>query len=91
MAVVRAHLFVSGYVQGVFFRQTMCRRARALGVTGWVRNNPDGRVEAVAEGEETEVRDLVAWCHTGPPHATVQAVDVSWEAAGREFSGFSTI
>ncbi len=91
MADVRAHVFVSGYVQGVFFRHSMCRRARAMGVTGWVRNTPDGRVEAVVEGEETDVRDLVAWCHAGPPHATVQDVEVTWEPAAREFSGFATI
>ncbi|MGH2728181.1 MAG: acylphosphatase [Actinomycetota bacterium] len=91
MPVVRAHVLVSGYVHGVFFRHSMCQRARALGITGWVRNTADGRVEAVAEGAETDVKDLVAWCRCGPPHATVQDVEVSWESPSQEFSGFSTI
>ena len=91
MAAVRAHVFVSGYVQGVFYRHSMSQVARGAGVTGWVRNLADGRVEAVLEGDETDVQKVVAWCHSGPPHATVQDVDVAWEPASREFSGFSTI
>lgn len=91
MALIRAHLVVSGYVQGVFFRHSMAQRARTLDVGGWVRNLPDGRVEAVVEGEESEVRVIVDWCHTGPPHATVHGVEVEWETASREFSAFSTI
>jgi acylphosphatase len=89
VGLVRAHVFVSGYVQGVFFRHSMAQRARALGVTGWVRNLADGRVEAVVQGEEKDVRVMIGWCHEGPPHATVQAVDVQWEDPGGEFSGFS--
>ena len=91
MAVVRAHVFVTGYVQGVFFRHSMSQVARAAGIIGWVRNLPDGRVEAVLEGDEPDVERLVTWCDTGPPHATVQQVEVTWEQASREFSGFSTI
>jgi acylphosphatase len=91
VADVRAHVFVSGYVQGVFFRYSTAERARRVGLTGWVRNTADGRVEAVVEGDERDVRGLVDWCHAGPPHATVQAVDVSWEPITGEFSGFSTI
>lgn len=91
MAVTRAHVFVTGYVQGVFFRHSMAQRARGLGVSGWVRNLADGRVEAVIEGEEADVRAVVDWCHAGPPHATVERVEVSWEAATQEFSVFSTI
>ena len=91
MPVVRAHVFVSGYVQGVFYRHSMSKVARGAGVTGWVRNLADGRVEAVLEGDESDVQNVVAWCDTGPPHATVQRVDVTWEQASREFSGFSTI
>ena len=91
MAAVRAHVFVSGYVQGVFFRHSMSQIARAAGVTGWVRNLTDGRVEAVIEGEEEPVKKLVSWCETGPPHATVQQVEVTWEPPSREFSRFSTI
>ncbi len=91
MPDARAHVFVVGYVQGVFFRDSMGRVARKAGVGGWVRNLPDGRVEAVIEGDEMAVRAVVAWCHDGPPHATVEHVEVSWEPATREFSGFSAI
>ena len=91
MPAVRAHVFVSGYVQGVFFRHSMSQIARAAGVMGWVRNLADGRVEAVVEGEEDAVKKLVSWCETGPPHATVQQVEVAWGPPSREFSGFSTI
>ena len=91
MAVTRAHVYVTGYVQGVFFRHSMAKRARDLGVSGWVRNLDDGRVEAVVEGEESDVEVVVEWCRSGPPHATVEQVEVSWEPATREFSGFSAI
>ena len=91
MAVVRAHVHVTGYVQGVFFRHTMAQRANGLGVGGWVKNLPDGRVEAVIEGEEQAVRALVEWSRSGPPHATVEDVAVTWGQATREFSGFSPI
>lgn len=71
---------VRGRVQGVFFRDTCREQARALGVTGWVRNRGDGAsVEAVFEGSEEAVRRMVAWCHHGPPRAVVESVDVSEE------------
>jgi acylphosphatase len=88
VAAVRAHLFVTGYVQGVFFRHTMARQAAALGATGWVHNLPDGRVEAVIEGEEEAVDRLLEWARRGPPHATVEHLEVSWEAVSGDFSGF---
>jgi len=88
MPAVRAHVWVTGYVQGVFFRHSMARRARAGGLVGWVRNLPDGRVEAVIEGEEPSVRALVEWCRAGPPHATVERVEVEWETVLGDFSGF---
>jgi acylphosphatase len=91
VAVTRAHVYVTGYVQGVFFRHSMAKRARDLGLSGWVRNLDDGRVEAVVEGEESDVEEVVDWCRSGPPHATVEHVEVSWEPATREFSGFSAI
>jgi acylphosphatase len=62
MNKVRAHVLVSGKVQGVFFRQKTQRQAQSFGVTGWVRNLPDGRVEAVFEGEEEAVKALVDYC-----------------------------
>ena len=62
--------------------------ARRLGVTGWVRNLPDGRVEAIAEGEKSRLDDLVRFCHKGPPGAVVRKVDVEWSDHSGEFRGF---
>jgi acylphosphatase len=64
----------------VFFRAETRDRATSLGLAGWVRNNPDGTVEAVFEGDQERVESLVEWCRRGPPHAHVEDVDVSWEA-----------
>jgi acylphosphatase len=91
MPAVRAHVYVTGYVQGVFFRHSMARLARSAGATGWVRNLEDGRVEAVIEGEEDVVGRLVEWSRTGPPHATVERVEVEWEPVSQDFSGFQTL
>ncbi len=66
---------VTGVVQGVFFRQATARLCRDLDVTGWVRNLPDGSVEALFEGAAAAVDDMVRWCRTGPPGATVTALD----------------
>jgi acylphosphatase len=77
--VVRAHLTVSGFVQGVSFRLATRERARSRGIAGWVRNRPDGAVEAVFEGPEEAVRSLVDWCRRGPAGAEVESVDVAWE------------
>jgi acylphosphatase len=89
MARARAHLVVSGRVQGVFYRQSTVDEARRRGLTGWVRNLPDGRVEAEAEGERREVEALVAWCRTGPPAARVEGVEVAWGPATGEDHGFT--
>ena len=86
---IRATARIHGRVQGVFYRQSTLETARRLGVTGWVRNLPDGRVEAVAEGPAEAVRDLVAWCQQGPPAADVTSVDVDWNDATGEFPSFS--
>lgn len=61
----RAHVYVSGRVQGVFFRATTRDEARSRGITGWVKNLPDGRVEAVFEGEEKKVQEMIDFCHEG--------------------------
>lgn len=82
--VVRAHVSVSGRVQGVFFRQETRRAASRAGVGGWVRNLPDGRVEAVFEGPRPAVESLVEWCRVGPPAAQVAGVDVRWEDPASE-------
>lgn len=85
MEMVRARVVISGTVQGVFFRASTRDEARRVGVRGWVRNLDDGRVEAVFEGEKSAVQHLVAWCHRGPPAASVEHVAVSWEeATGKE-------
>lgn len=91
MVNVRVHVFVSGRVQGVFFRQNTKRQADSLGVKGWVRNLPDGRVEAVFEGEKSAVKALVDYCHRGPSSARVDNVEVNYEDYKGEFSDFSTL
>jgi acylphosphatase len=75
----RVHVFVSGMVQGVFFRVEAASRARSLGLGGFVRNTRDGRVEAVFEGEPDQVDRMVAWCRTGPDLARVESVEVAEE------------
>jgi acylphosphatase len=85
---VRAHLFISGRVQGVNFRYYTQRKAQELGLTGWVRNLWDSRVEAVFEGEEQAVRRAVDWCRVGPPSAWVEDVEVTYEPPTGEFGGF---
>ena len=73
-------MIVSGRVQGVFFRDTCARLARSAGVTGWIRNRPDGNVEAVFEGDPDAVERMVAWCRHGPPRAVVTGISVENEA-----------
>ncbi|ELZ39714.1 acylphosphatase [Halorubrum tebenquichense] len=75
---VRAHVFVSGRVQGVYYRASTRDAARETGVDGWVRNLDDGRVEAVFEGPEGDVRDMVGWCETGSEAAAVDDVDAEY-------------
>ncbi|MBD0328172.1 MAG: acylphosphatase [Pyrinomonadaceae bacterium] len=77
--IIRAHVFVTGRVQGVGFRYATVDTATQLGLAGWVRNLPDGRVEAVFEGVREIVEDMVRWCHVGPPAAVVQDVAVEYE------------
>ncbi|MEM3672680.1 MAG: acylphosphatase [Candidatus Bathyarchaeia archaeon] len=85
---VRAHVWVSGRVQGVFFRSETQEEARKRGVKGWVRNLPDGRVEAVFEGEENAVNELIEFCKRGPPGAVVTGVKVVMENFTGEFKDF---
>lgn len=85
----RVHMTISGKVQGVFFRDTTRRTANDLGVTGWVKNLSDGRVEAVAEGPENAVDKLVEFAHEGPARANVKNVEVEEETPTDEFSDFS--
>ncbi len=89
MPKVRAHVYISGRVQGVFFRDSTRHLARQYGVTGWIRNLPDGRVEAIFEGEKDAVRRLIEWCHQGPPGARVERVDVEWQEYTGRFADFT--
>ncbi|MBS7641552.1 MAG: acylphosphatase [Candidatus Bathyarchaeia archaeon] len=88
---VRAHVFVSGRVQGVFFRANARREALKLGVKGWIRNLPDGRVEAIIEGEEDKVKMMVEWCRRGPPGAIVSRIEIYWEPYRGEYTSFDII
>ena len=87
--MIRRRVVVRGRVQGVFFRASCRDAAQTLGVSGWVSNEPDGTVQAVFEGDEGAVEGMVAWCHSGPPQAQVQSVDVIEEDPSGE-SGFGT-
>ncbi len=89
MSKMRAHLFVEGRVQGVFFRACTQEEAQERKLTGWVKNLYDGRVEAVFEGEEKDVQSMIEWCHSGPPHAMVVHASVEIEEYRGEYSGFS--
>ena len=84
----RAHIFVSGRVQGVFFRDHAQRWGASLKLGGWVRNLYDGRVEVVAEGEKEQIEVLIGKLKVGPPMARVENVDVSWEGYTGEFKDF---
>jgi acylphosphatase len=86
---VRAHVVVTGRVQGVYFRYATREEADMRGVKGWVRNRREGGVEAVFEGEKEKVEELIEFCHYGPPAAKVSAVEVTWEEYTGEFKDFS--
>lgn len=85
---VSARLVVSGRVQGVYFRMETQRTAQRFGLFGWVRNKPDGTVEALFQGDKADVESAIAWCRTGPPGAHVSQVDVDWAAHSGEFETF---
>ncbi len=84
----RVRIVISGRVQGVFFRASACEQATLLGITGWVRNRPDGKVEILAEGETKQLEEFISWCQQGPPRARVTRVEVSWEPFQGEFRRF---
>jgi acylphosphatase len=88
---VRVHLYVSGLVQGVFFRAHTTKVARSLHVMGWVRNLNDGRVEIVAEGPRSRVNEFISWCEKGPSTAEVESVEIDWEWPGSDLDGFRTL
>jgi len=91
MGKQRVHLFITGKVQGVFFRQAMKVTAIKNNATGWVRNLKDGRVEAVIEGEDLDVSNVVEWCHAGPANARVEDVEIRNEQHKGEFAKFEVL
>ena len=90
MELKRVHLFISGRVQGVWFRASMSNEGAKLGLKGWARNLDDGRVEAVIEGMEHDVEKLIVWCHNGPPMARVDDIVVENEDVTGKESAFKT-
>jgi acylphosphatase len=85
------HVFISGRVQGVFFRAATQRTAKDFNLAGWVRNMADGRVEALFEGEDESMNKMLKWCHIGPPAARVEEVIITEEPYTSEFRDFSII
>ncbi|MFL6474500.1 MAG: acylphosphatase [Nitrososphaera sp.] len=85
----RAHVFIRGKVQGVYFRQNTKQVATKHKVNGWVRNLLDGRVEAIFEGDNIDVNKVIEWCHVGPPNSIVDDVEVSFEKDNDEFASFT--
>ncbi len=88
---VRAHVFISGRVQGVFFRSTAKEWADELGIKGWIRNLPDGRVETIIEGDKDKIDEMLELLRKGPPLAMVDDVEVKWEDYKGEFKDFRVI
>jgi len=83
------HVVISGRVQGVWFRASTKQKAEQLGLTGWVQNTADGCVEAVFEGEENIVKEMIDWCHHGPPLAEVENVEIKNQGPTDGFKGFT--
>ena len=83
------HVLISGRVQGVWFRVSTKQKAEQLGLTGWVRNTHDGKVEAVFEGEENLVKKMIEWCRQGPPLSKVDNVEIKNQNPTNGFEEFS--
>ena len=91
MSAKRVQIIVRGRVTGAFFRAATQREARRLGISGWVRNRPDGSVELLAEGEEDSIKEIISWAQHGPSAARVDDVDVRWRSYTGEFSEFRIV
>lgn len=89
MEKAQAHIVITGRVQGVWYRAFTERTATALGLTGWVRNMPDGSVEATIEGAKPAIEMAVLECKKGPPSSRVDRVDVTWKEPTGQFDSFS--
>lgn len=88
---IRTEVFVSGRVQGVFFRQNIQRKARSLGLNGWVRNLPDGKVEALFEGEKEIIKEMIKWIEKGPFLSRVDDLKINWLKAQGDLEGFQIV
>ncbi len=88
---VSAYVRITGIVQGVFYRVETKRAAESFGLNGFVKNNSDGSVEAVIEGNKEFVDKMVKWCQKGPSHACVEAIDVEWKTYTGKFKTFDII
>ena len=84
----RAHIFISGRVQGVYFRENAVKKAQELGIFGWIKNLTDKRVEALFEGEKKKVREMIIWAEQGPKSANVISLEVGWQDYTGEFDNF---
>jgi acylphosphatase len=85
---VRVHIFVSGKVQGVFFRSNTQKKAKDLNISGWVRNLPNGRVEMILEGKREKIQELIEWTKKGPSFSKVDNVEIEWQEYIGEFKNF---
>jgi acylphosphatase len=87
----RVHVLIEGRVQGVFFRASARDEARARGLAGWARNLPDGRVEALFEGDKSALEDMLTWCRKGPPYAYVDQLDLDWQPYVGDLTNFRIV
>ncbi len=87
----RLHVLIEGRVQGVFFRAYTRDQARARGLTGWVRNLPDGRVEALFEGDRPALTSMLAWCRKGPSYAYVDHLEIDWQPYQGDLADFRVV
>ncbi len=91
MELVNAHVFISGLVQGVYYRGSLQKKALENQVCGWTRNLPDGRVEALLQGTKENVEAVLRWTESGPPHARVKNVEVEWEEPVETYDSFDIV
>jgi acylphosphatase len=87
----QVHVVISGHVQGVWYRAGTRQKAEELGLTGWVKNTANRNVEAVFEGDESAVHEMIAWCRIGPPLAKVTDVKIIQKRVDEEFTGFTVL
>tara|TARA_B100000959_G_C14949515_1_gene611311 strand:- start:915 stop:1196 length:282 start_codon:yes stop_codon:yes gene_type:complete len=89
MCQVRVHVYISGKVQGVFFRSYTKDKAQKEGLNGWVKNLTDGRVEIVLEGNKEKCEEMLQWCHKGSPSSKVENVEIYWDKPTNNYKHFN--